>query len=190
MDILAQLFFRGIYGIRALIREGDFDYFLIQPTNVLYRCAFNTVDFLDVVTIVPVLGVTSYVLQQMPGGIPLGRLLIYTLLCLNGMLIALAIHIVVAGMAVITQEMENTIWLYRDVMTLGRFPYDIYNSFLRSVLTFVIPVAVMISFPAKAYLGQLSGFWLAMAFVIAGVGLAASLSFWRYATRRYTSTSS
>src|ERR1041385_1081509 len=37
VDILAQLFFRGIYGIRALIREGDFDYFLIQPANVLYR---------------------------------------------------------------------------------------------------------------------------------------------------------
>src|SRR5712671_3303205 len=31
VDILAQLFFRGIYGIRGLIREGDFDYFLIQP---------------------------------------------------------------------------------------------------------------------------------------------------------------
>src|SRR5437762_8575629 len=28
VDILAQLFFRGIYGIRGLIREGDFDYFL------------------------------------------------------------------------------------------------------------------------------------------------------------------
>src|ERR1700694_5454902 len=42
VDILAQLFFRGIYGIRALIREGDFDYFLIQPVNVLYRVAFNT----------------------------------------------------------------------------------------------------------------------------------------------------
>lgn len=190
VDILAQLFFRGIYGIRALIREGDFDYFLIQPTNVLYRCAFNTVDFLDVVTVVPVFIVTYYVLRQMPGGIPLGRFLMYSLLCVNGMLIALAIHIVVASLAVITQEMENTIWLYRDLMTLGRFPYDIYNTFLRSVLTFVIPVAVMISFPAKAYLGQLNGFWLGMAFLIAGLGLAASLSFWRYATRLYTSVSS
>src|SRR5260370_31758367 len=34
VDILAQLLFRGIYGIRGLIREGDFDYFLIQPVNL------------------------------------------------------------------------------------------------------------------------------------------------------------
>ena len=66
VDILAQLFFRGIYGIRALIREGDFDYFLIQPTNVLYRVAFNTVDFLDVVTVIPVFVITYYVLMRIP----------------------------------------------------------------------------------------------------------------------------
>src|ERR1043165_3187988 len=64
VDIVAQLFFRGVYGIRSLIREGDFDYFLIQPANVLFRVAFNTVDFLDVLTIIPVLGVTWYVLSR------------------------------------------------------------------------------------------------------------------------------
>ncbi len=46
VDIIAQLFFRGIYGVRSLIREGDFDYFLIQPTNILFRVAFHSVDFL------------------------------------------------------------------------------------------------------------------------------------------------
>src|SRR3977135_2686171 len=159
VDILAQLFFRGIYGIRALIREGDFDYFLIQPTNVLYRCAFNTVDFLDVVTVFPVAFIIYYVLKQIPGGIQPGRLMLYVLLCLNGMVIALAVHIAVAGLAVLTQELENTIWIYRDIMTLGRFPADIYSPKLQSVLIFVIPVAVMISFPAKAFLGRLQPIW-------------------------------
>src|ERR1019366_1948452 len=70
VDILAQLFFRGIYGIRSLIREGDFDYFLIQPTNILFRVAFHTVDFLDVVTILPVFAITFYVLRHMGGPAP------------------------------------------------------------------------------------------------------------------------
>src|SRR5258708_10585708 len=78
VDILAQLFFRGIYGIRALIREGDFDYFLIQPTNVLYRVAFNTVDFLDVLTVIPVFAVIYYVLHRIPGGVQPTRVLLYT----------------------------------------------------------------------------------------------------------------
>ena len=75
-------------------------------------------------------------------------------------------------------------------MTLGRFPSDIYTSFLQAVLTFVIPVAVMISFPAKAFLGRLSAAWILQAVGMAGVSLAASLGFWRFATRRYTSVSS
>src|SRR5258708_7003292 len=170
VDILAQLFFRGIYGIRGLIREGDFDYFLIQPVNVLYRVAFNTVDFLDVATVIPVFVITYYVLKRIPGGILPGRLMPYLLLCMNGMLIALAIHIAVAALAVLTQELENTIWIYRDVMTLGRFPSDIYSSKLQSVLTFVIPVAVMISFPVKALLGRLSPLWLCHSFFMAFIG--------------------
>src|SRR5580765_5407715 len=64
VDILAQLFFRGIYGIRALIRDGDFDYFLIQPVQVLYRVAFNTVDFLDVITIIPVFAIVAHLMHR------------------------------------------------------------------------------------------------------------------------------
>ena len=135
IDILAQLFFRGIYGVRSLIREGDFDYFLIQPANVLFRVAFHTVDFLDVVTILPVFYITSYVLRQIPGGLSAGRLVEYGFLLLNGMVIAFAIHIAVAGLAVLTQELENTIWIYRDLMTLGRFPSDIYDAPMRGILT-------------------------------------------------------
>ena len=190
IDILAQLFFRGIYGVRSLIREGDFDYFLIQPTNVLFRVAFHTVDFLDVVTIFPVMYITFYVLRKIPGGISTLRLLEYGLLIFNGLIIAFAIHIAVASLAVITQEMENTIWIYRDLMTLGRFPSDIYDSPMRTILTFVMPVAVMVSFPAKAYLGKLAPIWLFHALAMAMTSLALSLYFWRFANRRYTSVSS
>src|SRR5258708_14275152 len=190
IDILAQLFFRGIYGVRSLIREGDFDYFLIQPTNVLFRVAFHTVDFLDVITILPVIYITFYVIRHIPGGVSVWKVLEYSLLILNGMVIAFAIHIAVASLAVLTQELENTIWIYRDLMTLGRFPSDIYDAPMRGIITFVVPVAVMVSFPAKAFLGRLGGVWLAHALLMAMTSLTLSLYFWRFATRRYTSVSS
>jgi len=190
IDILAQLLFRGIYGIRGLIREGDFDYFLIQPLNVLYRVSFNTVDFLDFVTIMPVLGVTVWVMKQIPGAFTVENILIYSALCVNGLVIALAIHIAVASLAVWTQEMDNTIWIYRDLMTLGRFPVDIYDSWMRSVLTFLVPIAVMTSFPAKGFLGILDGKSLGSALLMSIVSITLSLAFWRFATRRYTSVSS
>jgi ABC-2 type transport system permease protein len=131
VDILAQLFFRGIYGIRGLIREGDYDYYLIQPVNLLWRVSFSTVDFLDVVTILPVLGITAYLLHKISGGFAWTAIGLYALLLMNGLVIAFAIHIVVAALAVLTQELDNTIWIYRDLMTLGRFPSDIYAPLMR-----------------------------------------------------------
>src|SRR4029077_9866856 len=115
---------------------------------------------------------------------------LYALLCVNGMVIALAIHITVASLAVLTQELENTIWIYRDVMTLGRFPSDIYSPRIQGVLTFVIPVAVMISFPVKALLGRLSTPWLCHALFMALLVFSPTLSFWKSPPRRYTSVSS
>lgn len=190
VDIAAQLFFRGIYGIRGLVREGDFDYFLIQPLNVLYRVAFNTVDFLDVVTIVPVLITTFWVTRYLPAHHEWSHWIWYAILMVNGMVIAFAIHVAVAALAVLTQEMDNTIWIYRDLMTLGRFPNDIYDASMRCVLTFIVPVAVMVSFPAKAFLGRLSPIWILHSFAVAAISMAASLKFWQFATRQYTSSSS
>ena len=177
-------------GCAALSGKGTLTISLIQPTNVLFRVAFHTVDFLDVLTIVPVFYITFRVLQHVPGGLSAGRLLVYGLLLVNGLVIAFAIHIAVASLAVLTQELENTIWIYRDLMTLGRFPSDIYDSPMRSILTFVVPVAVMVSFPAKAYLGKLNPVWMVHAFFMAMTSLTLSLFFWRFATRRYTSVSS
>ncbi len=188
VDIVAQLFFRGIYGVRGLIREGDFDYFLIQPVSPLFRVAFNTVDFLDVLMIFPILGLAAFIIRQLD--VSFLQIVLYVILSLNGLLIAAAIHIAVASMAVLTQELENTIWIYRDLMTLGRFPSDIYSAPMRGILTFIVPVAVMISFPAKACLGMLSPYWLLHAFFMAMTSLTLSLHFWRFATRRYTSVSS
>lgn len=188
VDIIAQLFFRGIYGVRSLIREGDFDYFLIQPTNVLFRVAFHSVDFLDVLTAIPVLAATGYLIHTL--NVPIFQIVLYIALALNGLFIAFAIHVVVAAMAVLTQELENTIWIYRDLMTLGRFPSDIYATPMKNILIFIVPIAVMISFPAKALLGKLSGYWIGEAFLMSATSVALSLLFWRFATRRYTSVSS
>src|SRR6185437_15509457 len=100
VDILAQLFFRGIYGIRGLIREGEYDYYLIQPANVLYRVAFNTVDFLDVLTVLPVIALLWIMMRRIGGAWTFPHLFLYLALAFNGLLIAFAIHIAVAALAV------------------------------------------------------------------------------------------
>ena len=189
VDITAQLFFRGIYSVRTIVVSGDLDYYLTQPLNPLFRIAIHMTDFLDLLSLAPVLALLAATTAKLGGVTPAGVLLYFALVA-NGIVIALAMHVAVAGVAVWTQELENTIWLYRDLMTFGRFPVDIYAAPVRWALTLVVPVAVMVSFPARAMLGTLSPAWAAYAFALSAASLAASLAFWQVALRNYTSVSS
>jgi len=189
IDVTAQIFFRGIYGARRVVQEGDLDTYLTQPCSPLLRMACSSVDFLDVATLLPVFALLVRAQSMLPDLTP-GRLFVYALLVLNGVVIALAIHIFVGALAVRTQELENTIWVYRDMMFLGKFPMDIYSRTLRWMLLTVFPIGVMISFPAKALLGKLPAAGVAYALALAAVLLSSSLWFWRDALRRYTSVSS
>ncbi len=191
VDVIAQLFLRGIYGIRRIVAEGELDYYLIQPVSALFRVACQTVDILDFLVAIPVVILTFWAIGQLPVvSLTAGRLFLYIFLIFNGVAIAFSIHVVVASIAVATQQMENAIWLYRDLMILGRFPVDIYAPGMRLILTFVIPIAVMTSFPAKAVLGLLAGGWVVFAGALAIFSVAASLALWHWCLRRYTSVSS
>lgn len=189
VDMTAQILFRSVYGARRTVTEGDFDFYLVQPCSPLFRMTCSTVDFLDIVTIIPVIGMTGVVLARLP---PMGWLnyAAYGALLLNGVALIYAIHVFVAGLAVRTQELESAIWIYRDVMFMGKFPVDIYAPAVRWALTVGVPVAVMTTFPAKALLGRLSAPWIVYSFALTAVCLPLSWLFWRDCVDRYTSSSS
>ncbi len=189
VDLGAQIFFRGIYGARRVVEEGDFDFYLIQPCSPLFRLLFTTLDFLDLATALPVLVLLVMVFKRLPA-LGFGRYALYFLLTANGVAIAMAIHVLVAGLAVRTQELENSIWVYRDLMFMGKFPTDIYGAVARWALTLVVPVAVMCTFPAKALLGLLSPAWIVYSFGFALALLALARRYWLDSVRLYTSSSS
>ncbi|MHB2026152.1 MAG: ABC transporter permease [Elusimicrobiota bacterium] len=189
VDLSAQILFRGIYGARRVVEEGEFDFYLTQPCSPLFRLMFSTLDFLDLATILPVLALLAEVFRRFPG-FGFSRYLIYSLLTANGIAIAMAIHVMVAGLAVRTQELENSVWVYRDLMFMGKFPTDIYGRTARLALTFLVPVAVMCTFPAKAFLGTLSPAWAAYSLALCAGLLALSRWYWLNSVERYTSSSS
>lgn len=191
VDLIAQLLFRGIYGIKRILNEGEMDYYLLQPASVLFRVVSQSVDFLDFATAIPVAIASFWAIGQLPAEIlTFNHIALYVLLIANGVAIAFAIHVAVASAVVITQQLDNAIWVYRDLMILGRFPVDIYSPGVQAALTFIIPVAVMTSFPAKALLGLLSWEWVFFAMSLAGLSVWLSLKFWHYALSQYSSVSS
>ena len=190
VDVAAQFLFRGLYGVKYLIEEGDFDKILTQPVRPLFRISVMGVDFLDLFTLIPVGFVTAWTLHRLPGVVTPASVALYFLMLANAMVIAFAFHVGVAALSVRTHEFESAIWVYRDIMTLGRFPVTIYNEILRGLFVTVVPVGIMVTFPAQALMGLISWKGILYALALAAALYSAAVAFWNASLREYTSISS
>ena len=92
-----------------------------------------------------------------------------------------------------------TIWyvkLYNITMAMqalietGRYPIPAYKPAFQTFFTFVLPVAFMTTVPAQFLTGRGSAVWLLAAAGVTVLLLLASVGFWRFALRYYTSASS
>ena len=91
---------------------------------------------------------------------------------------------------VITTEIDHAVMLYRDVSGMGRFPIDIYREPIRGVLTFALPVGIMMRFPVKALFGLLSPMLIIYALLFSLLFFYFSLKIWDWSLKKYSSASS
>jgi ABC-2 type transport system permease protein len=145
-------------------------------------------DIIDLITIPPLAILTIYYGSLLNPSFV--SVIFYLILLINGFLIATAFHIIILSLAIITLEVDHMVMIYRDMTSLGRLPIDIYKEPFKAFLTYIIPVGVMITLPAKVIMGLVSPIGVLLALVFGIFVMFISLKFWKYATTKYTSASS
>ena len=188
LDTLPQFLFRNVYRFRQQILNGYFDNLLLKPLPSLFHPLFGGSDLLDVLVLFLSIAFITFAGFHI-GQVTTGRILLYVVLILNGFLISLGFHIFVLGTGILSTAIDNTVMLYRDLTQMGRLPIDVYQEPLRGLITFVVPVGIMMTYPGKALLGLLSIQGVMSAFGFGFGLLFLSLWFWSYALRHYTSAS-
>lgn len=186
IDIFSQLFFRGIYWFRRQVVSGSFDLLLLKPINPLFYALTSRTDLLDL----PLLLIVGFFLVKQIQNITVLNLLNFILIIICSLIISTAIHILVACVGVITTEVDHTIWIYRDLSLLARVPVDIYLPMVRAILTYIVPIALIFTFPAKALMGllpwRLAFFTLFASFIF----FLGSIKIWQWSLKKYSSASS
>lgn len=189
LDTTAQLFYREVYRFRPMVASGDFDLVLTKPMSALFRALAGGADPLDFYMLFLYVGLLVYIMFGL-GTISTIHVISYLALLVNGFLIATGFHILVLALAIVTTEVDHAIMIYRDLTMMGRVPIDIYRQPIRGILTFVIPVGLMMTFPAKALMGLLSPWTIVVSFVLGSLFFVLCLRIWRYALSQYSSASS
>ncbi len=185
---LSQMFFRGIYTFRQQVVSGGFDLILSKPLSALFRVVFGSFDFIDLVTL------PFFVFALYSSGSLLSPSLLditfFLALLINSLVLSFSFSVLVVSLSLITLEVDHIVMIYRDLETMARFPVDIYGKGIGTILTYVIPLGIMITFPAKAFMGILDIKFVVLSFVFGLSSLFLSLKFWRFALKKYASASS
>ncbi len=189
LDALPQFFFRNVYRFRQQVLNGYFDNLLIKPLPSLFHPLFGGSDVLDLFILIASIFFIVFAGIRI-GNITFFNTMAYLILLTNGFLIATGFHIFVLGSGILTTAVDNTVMLYRDLTQMGRLPIEVYQEPLRGIITFVVPVGIMMSFPPKVFLGSLSWQGIGIALLVGAGALMFSIRFWKYALKHYTSASS
>lgn len=186
IDTASQFLFREVYRFRWRLVSGEFDGVLVKPHHPFLRVLVGGVDLLDLALLIPYLLLTVFFALKL-GTLTPTHTALYVGLLLSSFIIATSFHIAVLAFGLLTTEVDQTLWIYRDVTGLGRFPFEIYKEPVRSIFTFIVPVGVMMSFPAKALFGLLSLTLIFYSFLTSFFLLISSLLFWNFAIKKYQS---
>ncbi|MEL7368559.1 MAG: ABC-2 family transporter protein [Myxococcota bacterium] len=172
------------------IRSGTFDFILLKPADAQVMISFSKILPAKLVDFAAGVGLSIWsiaVLEPAPSAL---AIFCGALMLIAGALAIYALWLMVICTAFWWVKVDNLSFLFTSVFDAARWPITVFRGWIRTVLTFVVPVAIMTSFPAMAILGRLSLEAGLGAWALAGTMLIVSRIVWRRALRTYASASS
>lgn len=173
----------------TIVQPGKLDDLLLRPVpNVLLAslgtCQPWALTQVPVGTSVAIIGTIRA--TGAPGGERLAACLV---LFTAGVAILWSTRVLLAATAFWAPHLEPEV-LYDAFWQLGRYPIAIYPPAVARLLTFVLPVALIVTFPAQALTRGADSF-VVIAGPLAGLGsVAVTMRVWQAGLRRYTSATS
>jgi ABC-2 type transport system permease protein len=172
------------------IRTGALDYLLLRPASALVSCL--VADFQPWSLLESLVGVGLLVLAATELGVTPAPLdvLVFVVVLGSGIAALYAIAVLILCLAFRAMQLQNLAYLLESLLDFARWPISVFRGPLRALFTFVIPFAVMTSYPPMALLGLLEPrAALGAVVTAAALGLVAGVA-WQRALRGYTSASS
>jgi ABC-2 type transport system permease protein len=172
------------------IRVGSFDYVLLKPVDAQASISTSRYEPWKVFDLAGAIIVVIYAFLRRGAAPSASNLVLGILLFGTGVLATYALWILCAAASFWVVRLDNLMHLLGAIFDTARWPVHVFPGVWRILFTYVIPVAIMTTYPAQALLGTLD---VRTAFATVGGSLlllAVSRVVWRTAIRSYTSASS
>lgn len=177
----------GLQAVIDHIRKGTLDFVLLKPADAQFLVSTSRFEVWRVTSVLTGLALFVIAFQRMGTAPSLSGIAaaVALLFIATGTLYSMWILIVSAAFYVV--KVDNLTYLFGSIFDAARWPASVFRGALKIVFTFVIPLALMTTYPAEALLGRLELSTLLYSFV-AGVCFAAlARRVWLVSLRRYSS---
>jgi ABC-2 type transport system permease protein len=172
------------------IRKGTLDFVLIKPADAQFLVSTARFEPWRAIDLAAGIGIVGWAFTLM-GTAPRGSdVAVSAFLLGSAVAVLYSIWILVVAAAFWVVRLDNLSYLLNSVIDFARWPVHVFKGSLRLVFTFVIPLALMTTYPAEALLGRLAP-------RTAALSILGSIAFsllgrvvWTRAIGRYTSASS
>lgn len=172
------------------VRAGTLDFVLLKPVDSQLLVSLTKIVPSKLVDLASGLLVGAWAIARLDPTPPPSAILAGLVMLLAGVAVLYSIWMLVLCSAFFFIRVDNLSFLFTSIFDAARWPIDVFRGWVRWVLTWVLPVAVMTSFPALAILGRLDASAALGALGAALVALLGSRLAWRLSVRHYGSASS
>jgi ABC-2 type transport system permease protein len=172
------------------VRDGSLDYTLLMPANSLFLITFSRLVVwrvwdLALATALIVIGI------RMSGGAPSPLTLFYFLVLVAcGALIIYSLWVVLLALTFWFVKFDNNVTILQALMDSGRYPATVYPSWLRLIVTYLVPIAVATTIPVQGLRGDLAGAQVLLFILIAIIAFRVAIRIWKAGVHQYSGASS
>jgi ABC-2 type transport system permease protein len=171
------------------VRNGQLDDLLLMPAPSLFTASFGSCRPLALSGALLGVGLVAYGVASLGSVVAPANVAACLVLLVAGAVVAWALRVLAASVSLFAPGLELDVF-YSTMWQLGRYPVDVYAPWIRRALTYVVPVAFVSTFPARALTREVDGLALAGG-VLAAVGsVVVVAAVWNAGLRRYTSATS
>jgi ABC-2 type transport system permease protein len=172
------------------IRSGSFDYVLLKPVDAQAMVSATHYEPWKIFDLLIAIAMIIYAFWRRGETPSAAHIALGIGLFFAGAIAMYSLWVVCAAASFWVGRLDNLMYLLGAIFDTGRWPVYVLPNVWRAIFTFVIPVAVMTTFPAMALLGTLDATTALATVGGAFAMLIISRIVWRSAIRNYTSASS
>ena len=181
----------GMATFAGVLGNGEFDRALVRPQNLILQILSPRVDFTRAGLLIQAIGVLLYVIPRSGIEWDLKKIVTLILMIVCGSILFFALFLFKATFSFFTiQNLDFMNIFTYGAKEYGKYPWGIYGKAVLSILTYLIPLAVVQYYPLLYLIGKRTNDIYMIFPILSLLFLVPCYLFFSYGVRKYKSTGS